>query len=187
MPFRQIAFFLALCLAACTSKPPAAFDLDPAVDFTPQHARRGQLAVGLPEATKLIDSNRIVVRTGADSVAYLTGARWMQRLPPLVQARLIESFQNAHVLRSVGPLGINADRTLNTEIRRFEVDVVSDKAFAEISATLVGADGRVVATKTFSAEAPAPHDDAATVTGALDKALAEILHEIVVWAAPKAE
>ncbi len=68
-------------LAACASGPPATYDLGAiGGGFSAKEARRGQLAVYEPTAVSPVDSDRIVVRTGADSVAYLSGAKWAGQL-----------------------------------------------------------------------------------------------------------
>ncbi len=173
-----------LSLAACSSAPPATYDLTPAEGFAAR-AGRGQLAVLLPDATLPADSDRIVVRTNPQSVAYLSGAQWADKLPTLIQSRLIESFQNAHLLRSVGRSGMLADFSLHTTIRRFELDAERSEATVEISAQIIGPGGRIIGGRIFTAHVAAPPNDAAAVASALDAALAEVMREIVIWTAPK--
>ncbi|WP_244395923.1 ABC-type transport auxiliary lipoprotein family protein [Beijerinckia indica] len=147
-------------------------------------AQRGQLAIAEPVADVPIDSQRIVVRVQDDSVAFLRGAQWADRLPSLVQTRLIETFENAHLLREVGRPGMAANYTLSTEIRRFELAVGQNQAVVVIAAQLVNATGKIVHGRVFSAKAPAVHDDGASATAALDQALSQVMQQIVVWAAP---
>ena len=130
-----------------------------------------------------LESQRVVIRTGAGTIAYLHGAQWAADLPSLVQDRLIGGFEAAHILRAVGRPGILADRSLNTDIQHFEVDVTRKEAIVEIYARLVASDGRVVAAKLFSATAPTANDHAATITKALSRAFATVVHDIVIWAA----
>ena len=59
-------------------------------------------------------------------------------------------------------------------------------AIVEIDATIIGADGRVVAEKVISATVPAANDHVPTVAAALREAFAQAIHEIVIWAAPRA-
>ena len=129
--------------------------------------------------------DRIVVRTNPQSVAYLPGAQWADKLPSLVQSRLIESFQNAHLLRAVGRPGMLADFSLQTSIRRFELDAARGDAVVEISAQIIGPSGRIVGGRIFAANVPAPPSDPAVVASALDAALAKVMREIVIWTAPK--
>jgi len=173
-----------LLLAACSSAPLATYDLTPAEGFAAR-AGRGQLAVLLPDATLPADSDRIVVRTNPQSVAYLAGAQWADKLPSLVQSRLIESFQNAHLLRAVGRPGMLADASLQTSIRRFDLDAARGEATVEISAQILGQSGRIIAGRLFSGTVPVASADSSAVASALDAALRQIMREIVIWTAPK--
>ncbi|MFZ0495823.1 MAG: ABC-type transport auxiliary lipoprotein family protein [Methylocella sp.] len=172
-------------LATCSSAPLATYDLTPVGGRIAAHAGRGQLAVLLPDAILPADSDRIVVRTNPQSVAYLSGAQWADKLPSLVQSRLIESFQDAHLLRAVGRPGMLADFSLQTTIRRFELDAARSEAVVEISAQIIAPSGRIVGGRLFAANVAAPSSDPAAVAPALDAALAQVMREIVIWTAPK--
>jgi cholesterol transport system auxiliary component len=183
---------LLIGMAGCASAPPAVtYDLSPIephlTSGPASRALRGELAVSMPSAISLIDSPRIVVRTGSD-LAYLKGAEWSGRLPALLQKRLVESFEKSHRLAAVGSAGdpaLAAKYTLETDIRRFEADVTRTTARVVIYARLLGAGGQIMAAQEFDGEAPSLHDDGATVSAALDQALAKVLHQIVAWAVPK--
>lgn len=172
-------------LASCSSAPKTTYDLNPANGDFATRAGHGQLAVARPDAILPADSDRIVVRTDPLSVAYLTGAQWADKLPSLVQSRLIESFQNAHLLRAVGRPGMLADVSLQTSIRRFELDAARGEAAVEISAQIVGQSGRIIAGRLFSDNVPVVSSDPAVVAAALDAALAAVMRDIVIWTAPK--
>jgi cholesterol transport system auxiliary component len=172
-------------LAACSSAPLTTYDLTPAAGGFAARAGRGQLAVLQPEAILPANSDRIVVRFDLQSVAYLTGAQWADKLPSLVQSRIIESFQNAHLLREVGRPGMLADFSLQTSIRRFELDAAQSAAIVEISAQILSQSGRIVAARLFSDNVPVTSQDPAAVAAALDAALAQVMRDIVIWTAPK--
>ncbi|HUZ91730.1 MAG TPA: ABC-type transport auxiliary lipoprotein family protein [Methylocella sp.] len=172
-------------LAACASAPLVTYDLTPAAGGFAARAGRSQLVVLQPEATLPANSDRIVVRFDPQSVAYLTGAQWADKLPALVQSRLIESFQNAHLLREVGRPGMLADFSLQTGIRRFELDAGRSTAIVEISAQILSPSGRIVAARLFSDNVPVASQDPAAVAAALDAALAQVMRDIVIWTAPK--
>ena len=162
---------------------PETFDLS-APTFAGQRTPRGQLVVAEPTAVLPEDSDRVVIRTGPESVAYLTGAQWADRLPRLLQTRLIASFENAHALARVGRPGISADDTLSSEIRRFEIDVTKAEAVVELSVKLVSdRSGRIRAARLFTAAVPAPSKGPAAMTAALDRALADVLRQTVAWTA----
>ena len=160
---------------------PETFDLTAPSNFAARPAR-GQLVVNEPVATLPVDSDRIVIRTAPEAVAYLTGAQWADRLPRLLQTRLIAAFENSHSLKNVGRPGLNADNALTSEIRRFEVDVTTGQAIAELSVKLVGdRSGRIRAAKIFTCLSPAPSKGPALIAGALDQALADCLRQVVNW------
>ncbi len=183
---RFSALPVALALTACGgSSPPLTFDLHSAQEFGGVKTGRGALAIYEPAASLPLDSERIVMRTGPEAVAYLKGAQWADRLPSLVQARLIDSFENAHGLSAVGRPGIVAAYSLQSEIRRFEAEAPQGRARVEISARIVAANGHILTSKIFSAEAATAKDDAASVTAALNEALANVLRQIVLWTTPK--
>jgi cholesterol transport system auxiliary component len=139
-----------------------------------------------PTAILPIDSDRIVIRTGGESVAYLSGAQWSDRLPRLVQTRLIETFERSGHLGRVGRPGLAASYVLVTELRRFEVDVARNEAVVEISARIVS-DGaaRIVAAQVFTAAAPASGTQGGQAAVALDAALGDAMRRIVAWSAAR--
>jgi cholesterol transport system auxiliary component len=175
----------AVLLGACSSAPKLTYDLNPIAGDFAARGGRGQLAIAVPDATLPANSDEIVVRTGPQSVAYLSGAQWADKLPSLVQSRLIESFQNAHLLRAVGRPGILADATLHTTLRHFDFDAGQGEAFVQISVQLIAAGGRIIAGRLFSAKVAAPSGEPSAVAAALDAALRQVMREIVLWTAPK--
>jgi cholesterol transport system auxiliary component len=176
---------LSLAVAGCGGgSAPATFDLS-AASGARGKAGRGQLVVAEPTAISPLESDRIVVRTSPEQVAYLTGAQWSDRLPRLMQSRLVQSFENGRLLRSVGRSGdkLVADYTLTSEIRRFEIDVTTSQAVVVISAKVVReSSGRIAAARIFSAQVPGSASDGARASTALDQALNQVMREIVGWA-----
>ena len=177
---------LGLLLAGCASRPEATFDLSAAPAARPLRALGRQVVVSEPVATAPADSDRIVLRPTPDTRATFQGVQWAERLPHLVQTRLLQSFENASLSRFVSrPDGrIVAQYALHTEIRRFDVDLSRGEAVVEISARLVeeGA-GRIAAAKLFSARLAPAGEDGPAAAAALDAALGEVMGQIVVWTA----
>lgn len=161
---------------------PETFQLSAPKAFSAR-ALRGQLVIAEPSATLPVDSDRIVVRTGPEAVAYLAGAQWADRLPRLVQTQMIAAFENAHALKNVGRPGLSADTNLVSEIRRFEIDVATGQAVVELSVKLVGdRSGRIRAARILTASAPAPTKGGAAMAAALDAAMEDCLRQLVNWA-----
>ncbi|MFC0283006.1 ABC-type transport auxiliary lipoprotein family protein [Camelimonas abortus] len=174
----------ALPLAGCGGgPPPATFDLSAARDVG--HIRGGQqLAVTEPVALQPLDGDRIIVRQGV-SVSELAGAQWADRLPRLVQARLIQTFENGGRIGTVGrPSTLaSAPAMLATELRAFNIEAPAGVAVVEITARIVQASGPVTAARIFRAEVPVEGGvTPASATRALDEALQQVLAQIARWA-----
>jgi cholesterol transport system auxiliary component len=147
-------------------------------------ARRApwQLVVYEPVAVHALETNRLMVRPQADQVSYYKGVAWSDRLPRLVQARMIESFQNSGAVKAVS--ATSGQFGLATELRAFQVDVSSGGAAAEVDifAKLINtSSGRVVATRGFSSRVPATTDLPKDVIAALNQAFTEVLQDITSW------
>ena len=181
------ALVLGLSLAACAGAPLATFDLSaPDVDVRTR-ALSGVLAIPEPSAFAPADSDRIVVRTGGSALAVIKGAQWSERLPRLLQGRLIQTFENARLVKSVSRLGdgATADRSLAWDVRRFEMDTAAGEAKIDISVRLLDGTGKILAAQLFSGSAPGEAGEGAAAVQALDAASQQVLRQIVLWAAPK--
>ena len=172
-------------LSACSSGSVPAFDLTAA-----GRAQRGggfvggQLIVAEPTAIATLEADRIVARDAAGSVSYISDAQWADRLPRLVQARLIQSFENTSRIRAVGRPGdgVVADYQLNTELRAFQLDSSRAEAFVEVSAKLIDLKGgKTIRARVFSARTPVASNAGANVAVALDQTLSRVLLDIVRW------
>src|SRR5512134_241006 len=113
---------LCLGLLGCAlagSKPPATYDLVAPRSFaaTPRPAP-WQLVVYEPTAVHALETNRLMVRPRADQVSYYKGVAWSDRLPRLVQARIIETFQNSGAVKAVS--SSTGQYALATELRAFQ-------------------------------------------------------------------
>jgi cholesterol transport system auxiliary component len=179
------ALSAALLAAACGGSAPETFDLSSA-SVPAAHKLRAQIAVREPLASLDLNSQRILVRTSPETVAYLSGAQWSDRLPTLVQTRLVQTFQNAHLLESVGRAGAGfaANYSLELDIRAFELDAKNSQANVDISAKIVDdRGGRIVAAKIFTMQVPAAGTSGAEASRALNVALSAVMTQIVAFTA----
>lgn len=177
----------ALLLAGCGAPPLATFDLSAPSSGMKARSARGVLAIPEPVAPAPADGDRIVVRTGPSAVAVIRGAQWTERLPRLLQSRLIQTFENAKLMRSVSRPGdgVTPDRALAWEIRRFEMDAATGQAVVDISVKVLDPSGRVLGAQIFTAQAPGDASEGAAATTALDAASNEVLRQIVGWASAR--
>ena len=102
---RAAVLAFAVALSACGGQAPPTFDLNAPQTLTKARgAGRGQLVVVEPTALSVLNTDRIVIRTQGE-IAYLSRAQWSDRLPRLVQSRIVEGFENGSRLRAVGTPG----------------------------------------------------------------------------------
>lgn len=175
----------AMLLAGCAGSTPTTYDLSAPRDVGRLGGVGPALVVAEPTTVQTLDSDRIIVRDSSGALSFAGGAQWADRIPKLVQTRLIQTFENAGRLGSVARPGerIVAQLQLVTDIRSFNIDTASGAAVVEITAKLVGdSTGRVQRARLFSARVPATASDSGAAAQALDKALSQVLIEIVRWA-----
>jgi cholesterol transport system auxiliary component len=175
------------CALAAGSRPPTTYDLVATHSFAgTKKPAPWQLVIYEPTATSALDTSRLMVRPQADQVSYYKGIAWSDRLPRLVQTRMIETFQNSGAVKAVS--GSTGQYALATELRSFQIDVTSGRAAAEIDifARLINVStGRVVATKGFAARVGAASDAPGDAIAALNQAFTEVLQDTTTWVASR--
>jgi cholesterol transport system auxiliary component len=181
---------LALPLAALAGcgggPPPTTFDLSAARAERAGRVAAGRavLVVSEPATILAYDSERLVVRTRDNVVTYLGGVQWSDKLPRLLQNRLIQSLENLGRLRSVGRPGdrLVADYVLVGDIRLFEVQENTREAVVELALKLVTErNGNIAAAEVFTARVPVASIDPAGATAGLDAALTAVFRQAARW------
>lgn len=193
-PAKALALAAALLAGGCStlagSPPPATYDLSAPRDVEARGNSRAQIMVAEPTALQAINSDRILVHSANSQISYLPAAQWADRLPVLVQARLIQTFENAHRIGMVGRPDdkFTPDALLVTELRDFQIDAgTSPVAVVTVAARVVSQkSGRIVAANLFSARVPAAGLTGQQASATLDQALRKVLIEIVAWTTGKA-
>lgn len=183
--FPVLALAGGLLLAGCGGPTPTTFDLSAPSGFGRVGGSRAVMVVAQPTAVQALDSDRLIVKDSSGALSFLGSAQWADRIPALVQARLIQTFENASRIGSVSGPGqrIVPDVQLNTDIRSFNIDAASGTAVVEITAKVVGdRTGQIQRARLFSARVPASSVDGPGAAQALDRALSQVLIEIVRWA-----
>lgn len=170
------------------SKPLDTYDLAvPEVSETKPRQSGVQILIAEPQALKALDSESIVVRSGT-SIEYLAGSQWGDRLPKIIQARLVQVFENSGRFGGVGRPGegLAIDYQVITDIRAFEIRASGGKtAKVEISVKLLNdRNGVVVAARVFEADVAAGSSTTGFVPS-LDRAFSQAASEIVAWVAKK--
>ncbi len=180
-----VAAGLSGCSAILPTPAADTYDLSPAQASLAGGGRTLQVLVPEPAADRAFDTDRIVVRPGPTEIAYFSGAQWADRLPRLVQSRLIGSLEASGRFRAAGRpgQGLAIDRQVVTEIRAFDYEATARRVVIDLSVKLMDdRSGRVIVASTFRAEEPCG-DDAKSAVAAFDRAQARLLPEIVAWVA----
>lgn len=161
------------------------FDLTAAsVEPSGGSARNRQILVPDPTALKALDSQQVVVRVGRSEIQYLSQAQWSDRLPLMVQSKLIQAFENSQAVGGVGKpgQGLAIDYQLVTDIRAFEIEGSENRATVEISAKLLNdRNGAVKTQKIFRASLPTGGSGTPAYIAGLDRAFAAVTAQIVAW------
>ena len=177
------AMSLSGCLGGGADKD--TFSLSAMPEVTGPSAKNRQILIPEPTALKALDSEQVVIRLSGVEIQYLSKARWSDRLPKMVQAKLVEAFENTGRLGGVGKPGegLAIDFQIVTDIRAFQVETNgATHARIEISAKLLNdRNGTVRSQKVFSASVPVGGSDNRAYVAALDAAFAQVTSEIVGW------
>src|SRR5512134_538531 len=131
------------------------YDLAAATSFPPGPAESPSWLLVVPEPTTLMGFNtdKILLQPSEGESVPVANARWGDNVPILVQAKVIQSFENAGYAKSVSRTrdGVSGDYQLILDIRRFQISTAAAPPSAEIDfiAKLVDKDGKIVNASTF--------------------------------------
>lgn len=168
---------------ASTPPPKTVYNLQAAAaPATPGKPLKDQLVLPEPSTVTMYDTQRILFSPPNDSAEF-ANAQWADTIPRLLQARLIQSFENYDIAHA--PLrnadGVDANYQLLIDIREFQVAAgAAPAARIAFSARLLK-QGKVVAARVFSASQPVDKVDPATVVAAFDGAFAAVAKGLIAW------
>jgi phospholipid/cholesterol/gamma-HCH transport system substrate-binding protein len=160
------------------------YDLRAAQGFeTPNQTAKGQIAIPEPTAVAMLETQRMLFSPAKDYPGFAEFL-WADSIPKLLQARLIESFENydiAHApLRNVD--GGQVDFQILIDVRRFRVAVDSDPAVeVALSARILDKDGKIVAARLFEENQKVHQVDPEVVVAAFDGAFGRIARDMIAW------
>jgi cholesterol transport system auxiliary component len=183
---RAFALGSAAVVAGCGGGPaPVTFDLTAPRVGLRRSGGRQIIIVSEPTAIFALDTERVVVRAMTGEITYLPRAQWSDRLPRLVQTRIVQTFENAGRVAVARPGDrLNGAFQLVLDLRAFEIREVSREAVVEIAAKLANASsGSIRTARLFTASAPVAAIDGPGGAAALDQALAKVLSDLSAWAA----
>jgi phospholipid/cholesterol/gamma-HCH transport system substrate-binding protein len=144
---------------------------------------KGQLAIPEPTAVVMLETQRILFSPAKDYPGF-AGAQWADSIPKLLQARLIESFENYDIghapLRSTD--GVQVDDQLVIDVRRFQVTTDGEPAAdIALSARILDKDGKVVASRLFQQSQKLDKVEPAAAVAAFGDAFGRIAKDVIAW------
>lgn len=141
------------------------------------------LAIPEPTAVAMLQTQRMLFAPVGENPGF-TDFLWADSIPKLVQARLIDSFENydiAHAPLRTSDLG-PADYQLLIDIRRFRIATDGEtRAEIGLTARIVDKSGKVVASRLIEASAKLDKLEPAAAVAAFDAAFARIAKELIGW------
>ena len=167
------------------SSPPDTYGLSGAPEVSGQTARNRQILITEPAALKALDSEQIVIRPTPSAIEYLAKSQWSDRLPKIVQDKLVQAFENSGRVGGVGRPGdgLAIDYKIITAIRAFEINAdAGERAVVEISARMLNdRNGVVLASKVFRSTLPVTGSGNAAYVQSLDRAFEVVVRDLVGW------
>ncbi|OAF01187.1 hypothetical protein AYJ54_29325 [Bradyrhizobium centrolobii] len=141
------------------------------------------LAIPEPTAVAMLQTQRMLFSPVRDNPGFAEFL-WADSIPKLVQARLIDSFENfdiAHAPLRTTDLG-QADYQLLIDIRRFRIAMEGEpQVEIGLSARIVDKNGKVIASRLIETSEKLDKVEPAAAVAAFDAAFARIAKELIGW------
>jgi phospholipid/cholesterol/gamma-HCH transport system substrate-binding protein len=142
-----------------------------------------QWTIPEPTAVTMLETQRFLFSPAQEYPGFAE-AMWADSLPKLLQARLIESFENydiAHAPLRAADIG-QTEFQLLIDVRRFRV-AVDSKPIAEIalSARIIDKNGKVVASRLFEESEKFDHVAPPEAAAAFSEAFGRIAKNMIAW------
>jgi phospholipid/cholesterol/gamma-HCH transport system substrate-binding protein len=164
--------------------PKVTYDLRAAEGFAaPGETLKGQLAIPEPSAITMLQTQRFLFAPPGETPGF-ANAMWSDTIPRLLQARLIDSFENydiAHAPLRGTDVG-QSDLQLVVDVRKFRIAMeAGPSAEIGLSAKIVDKNGKVVASRLFEESSKPDKLEPAAAVAAFDDAFARMARKIIAW------
>lgn len=161
------------------------YDLRAATGFPrpPAGTLKSRLVIPEPTAVIKLDTQRFLFSPAREYPDF-ADAMWADSIPKLLQAKLLESFENydiAHApLRSMD--GVQADYQLVIDIRSFQISTEPEPAAnIGLSARILNKDGKVVAARLFQDTQKLDKMEPAVASAAFNEAFGRVAKDMIAW------
>ena len=199
-----VAMIGVLALSACTgistfnraATPTDLFSLTPKSTFDSKLPRLSQqIVIEEPTATAAVNTDQIAVHPTPLQVEYLPGVRWVDRAPLIVQALLIESFENSGKVAAVGrsTVGLRSDYIIVTDVREFQAHLpeggIKDAPLdihVRLNLKIIDSfSDHIIGSNSFTEVVVTESDEMLDIAKAFDKALGRAMRDSVEWSIRK--
>ena len=162
------------------------YDLHPVTDFdTPGRKLDGTFIMADPTAVARLQTQRFLFSPDQE-VSGFDNAQWSDSLPVLLQARLIQSFENFDIAHAPlrGDSGVESASRLLIDLRQFEIITSpSPRAVIAFSAKLIDTAGHLKGARIFEQSVPVDVISPPNAASAFDRAFAALARELISWMA----
>jgi phospholipid/cholesterol/gamma-HCH transport system substrate-binding protein len=144
---------------------------------------KGQLAIPEPTAVAMLETQRMLFSQPKDDPGFADFV-WADSIPKLLQARLIESFENydiAHAPLRVADIG-QTDFQLLIDVRRFRIATESNPVVEiGLSARILNKDGKVIASRLFEESEKLDKVEPPAAAAAFSAAFGRLAKNMIAW------
>ncbi|TCL01357.1 cholesterol transport system auxiliary component [Shimia isoporae] len=194
----------ALVLSGCAglgtinraAQPTDLFALTPKSTFDSGLPRlRQQIVIEEPTATAAVDTDQIAVHPTPLQVEYLPRVRWVDRAPLIVQALLIESFENSGKVAAVGrsTVGLRPDYIIVTDVREFQANLPNSEdkdgpleIHVRLNLKIIDSfSDHIIGSNSFGEVVLTQSDETLDIAQAFDTALGRAMRKSVEWSIRK--
>jgi phospholipid/cholesterol/gamma-HCH transport system substrate-binding protein len=174
---------LARLTGAAAPPSPRLYDLSAVTVRTTEPLPDKQLVVSEPTAVIALDTRKIVTLAAHGEQRGIPDAQWSDNIPKLIQARIVQSFEDAKFMKVSRPLdGLASEFQLTLDLRGFHV-TAGDKpeAIVEFAAKILDKDGHILAGNVFRATHPVVEFGTSATVAYLNDAFGKVTAELVTW------
>ena len=158
------------------------YDLHAVTDFPePKKELQAQLAIPEPSAVVMLQTQRFLFAPGIEMNGF-ADAQWSDALPALMQAKLLQSFENYDIAHPPLRDASDADKRLAIDLRTFQI-AADGAAEIALSAKLIDKSGHVVGARVFTTRKKLEGSDPPAAVAAFDGAFTDLARDLIAWTA----
>jgi phospholipid/cholesterol/gamma-HCH transport system substrate-binding protein len=163
------------------------YDLKAADTFdTPHRPLEPGLVIAEPTATTRLQTQRFLFASDEEPHDDFANAQWSDSLPALVQARLLQSFENYDIAHAPlrGDALTDGGVRLVIDLRRFDISTTPElKATIALSAKLIDGAGHLKAARIFEQSSAMDALNVVQAANAFGRAFDGLARDVVTWTA----